>query len=269
MMSLQLSDQLELKLLNPFGVSIQGESIDIYRIPIKVLHQLILEHRLIVLRRCSTLNRDNLIKYCSGWGELLHWSFGVIFDLVVHEKPTNYLLSAGRVPFHWDGAFIDKEPSLEFFQCLSAPTPGTGGETLFCDTIKIWNNATHEKREEWKNIEIIYITESNAAHYGGKITIPLVSQHPKTGVTRLRYGEPLDQDTQDLTRLSMHIKGIPIDKHEKFLKDMQALIYNPNNCYVHQWKDGDIVIGDNHSLLHARNQFTVNTPRHLQRVHVL
>ncbi len=264
-----LSNGIEAKALNPFGLLIQGNGCDLREIEVAEIRRLAWEYRLIVLRGFQKLDRQNLTEYCTSWGDLLHWNFGVIFDLVVHENATNYLLTNGRVPFHWDGAFIETVPSFEIFQCLKAPVAGTGGETLFCDTIRVWENATPKQQEVWRKIEITYITESNSAHYGGKITVPLVSQHPKTGVTRLRFGEPLDLEYNHLTRLSMEIKGIPALEHEAFLKEMQRLIYSPQNCIVHQWQDGDLVIGDNHALLHARNKFLATTPRHLQRVHIL
>ncbi len=192
MNSTSLLSNLECQTLNPFGLKIMTKSPDIWNIPTEQLLELVLEHHLIIIRGFSIFDRDSLVEFCGRWGELLNWPFGYIFEVVADANPTNYLLSNGRVPFHWDGAYIDTVPSFEFFQCLKAPAIGSGGETLFCDTTRIWHQATTEQREIWKNIKITYNTESNAAHYGGEITVPLVSQHPKTGETRLRYGEPLD-----------------------------------------------------------------------------
>lgn len=269
-LSLNKPTDLDCQSLKPFGLLIQPVYLNnLWQIPSEQLRQLTWEHRLLILRGFPTFERDSFIQFCNNWGELLHWDFGVIFDLVVHENPTNYLLTNSKVPFHWDGAFIETVPSFEFFQCLQAPEPSTGGETLFCDTTRIWQKATPEQQQVWRNIEITYTTESNAAHYGGQITVPLVNQHPQTGVTVLRFGEPLELETAHLTRLNMKISGLPSSEQESFLKEMQSLIYSPENCFIHQWQDGDLVIGDNHALLHARNKFLKTTPRHLQRIHVL
>jgi alpha-ketoglutarate-dependent taurine dioxygenase len=267
--SIDLPTNISCRTLEPFGLLLQDSYIDIRDIAVDVIQRLLLEHRLIVLRSCVPLEHAPLVEYCSRWGELLQWNFGVVFDLVVDEQPTNYLRTAGRVPYHWDGAFIDTVPSIELFQCLTAPSPGSGGETLFCDTTRIWEAASSRQHNQWQQIELIYTTESNGAHYQGQIRVPLVSPHPKTGEARLRYGEPFDSESQELTRLSMEIKGLPQEQHEAFLQEMQSLLYSPQYCYVHQWQNGDIVIGDNHILLHARNKFAASTPRHLQRVHIV
>ncbi|MCB0417979.1 MAG: TauD/TfdA family dioxygenase, partial [Bdellovibrionales bacterium] len=43
----------------------------------------------------------------------------------------------------------------------------------------------------------------------------------------------------------------------------------PANFYAHEWKTGDVVLSDNHTLLHGREAFVSGSPRHLRRVHVL
>lgn len=262
--------QLSVKPLSPFGGLLEAteNQSDIRQLPIAHLCQLILDYRLIVLRGFSLLERDELSSYCQRWGELLAWNFGTVLDLVVHQNPENYLFTNGNVPFHWDGAFAEAVPRFLFFQCLKAPGAGSGGESLFCDTTGVLQGATPSQRKVWQNIEITYTTEK-VAHYGGKITEPLVSKHPITNSPILRFSEPLNEESVHLNPLFLEVSELPPAEHEQFLSELIASLYLPQNCFAHEWQEGDFLVADNHALLHGRNPFLSDSLRHLQRVHIL
>ena len=256
--------------LNPFGLLLESNSSDSNIREFKPIDlcRIIWEHRLIILRGFSLLKSDELTDYCQTWGKLLGWNFGTVLNLIVHENPDNYLFTNGNVPFHWDGAFASAVPRFLFFQCLKAPTPGSGGESLFCDTTKIWQNANSSQREIWQQTEVTYSTQK-VAHYGGQITVPLVSKHPITGKTTLRFAEPVDPERGYLNPLSLEVAGMSEEQQGEFLDDLITTLYLPENCFTHEWKQGDILIADNHALLHGRHLFKSNSSRHLQRVHIL
>ena len=50
---------------------------------------------------------------------------------------------------------------------------------------------------------------------------------------------------------------------------LKQALYSPSNFYAHEWQTGDVVIADNFSLLHGREEFVSKSPRHLRRVQVL
>ena len=265
----KLSVKLKYRTLSPFGLLLEATNSgsEIRELSPTQLCQLIWEHRLIVLRGFSLLEQEALSSYCATWGELLSWDFGKVLNLVVHDNPENYLFTNGNVPFHWDGAFATAVPRFLFFQCLKAPALGSGGETLFCDTTRVWQKANPLQREVWKTIEINYCTQK-VAHYGGKITVPLVSEHPLTGNTTLRFAEPVDPDGY-LNPLFLEVAGLPAEQHDQFLSELIATLYLPQNCFAHEWHEGDILVADNHALLHGRRPFKSNSSRHLQRVHII
>jgi alpha-ketoglutarate-dependent taurine dioxygenase len=241
---------------------------DLRELPLGRLRELGRAQRLVVLRGFRPLDRADLAAYCRRWGDLLVWNFGVILDLVVHDAPKNYLFTAGNVPYHWDGAFAEAVPSWQLFQCLQAPLAGRGGETLFCDTTRLWNEATPEQRARWQGVSITYTTEK-VAHYGGRVTAGLVGKHPATGAATLRYAEPPDGETAPLNPLGLEVHGLSAEEASALLGELRALLYDPRYCYAHAWQDGDFLLADNHALLHGRRPFSTHSPRHIQRVHVL
>ncbi|HEX8369607.1 MAG TPA: TauD/TfdA family dioxygenase [Pyrinomonadaceae bacterium] len=252
--------------LAPFGAVIRSNrrGIELSEISAPVLKQLINEHRLIALRGFAPLPGAGLPEFCSSLGEILEWEFGAVNTLVTKDDAQNYLYTNRAVPFHWDGAFINKIPRYIFFHCDIAPSPNQGGETLFCNTVRLLELAPPEKYEKWERITITYTTEK-IVHYGGAFSSPMISRHPLGGEKILRYAEPVT----DLNPVELEIEGIAEEAREEFLQDMQRRLRDKNVCYRHQWRDGDIVIADNFALLHGRRAFEQNAGRRIRRVNIL
>lgn len=261
--------QLSCTPLEPFGLIIQPTdrdgAADLTTGSTDLLRELVADARVLVLQGFAPMSTADLARFSRRWGDVLEWDFGSVLDLAVQDDPQSYLFTSGDVPFHWDGAFAQVTPSYLVFQCLQAPE--TGGETLFCDTTAIVKAADPQTRRHWRRIRITYTTEK-LAHYGGRVTADFVSSHPKTGVPTLRYAEPLDA-SRFLNPLALEIEGTSPDGEEEFLADMRERLYSSQACYAHPWRPGDVVIADNHVLLHGRRSFPSESARRLQRVHIV
>lgn len=254
--------------LEPFGrvVEAQSPGADLRRIPYQTLSDWTEQARVLVLRGFNLLGKSELVEFCSGWGEILRWDFGEVLDLVIQDSPKNYLFTRGDVPFHWDGAFAAATPRYFMFQCLDA-SPGGGGETVFCDTTMVWRDASAATRRQWQQLTVSYATEK-IEHYGGQVTVPLVASHPSTGLPTLRFAEPLDPGDY-LNPLFLQVTGMPEEEAPAFVDDLSRRLHQPTYCYPHAWRSGDIVIADNHALVHGRNPFTDEATRHLQRIQII
>ena len=188
----------------------------------------------------------------------------MVNELRVDPQTRNYLYTNREVPFHWDGAFLPRSPHYIFFHCDVAPDRHTGGETLFCDTVRLLGQAPVELQELWSHIVITYTTEK-IVHYGGTFSSPLLVLHPTTGVRVLRYAEPV----YDLNPVQLNIQGISEEQQHRFIEDMHRRLNDPRCCYAYSWESGDVVIADNHALLHGRRAFADQMPRHIRRVNIL
>jgi alpha-ketoglutarate-dependent taurine dioxygenase len=253
--------------LEPFGIEIRAEGSDSSIVDLNVgeLMRLVAANGVVVLRGFASMpKKDELVSFARRFGDLLEWNFGHVLDLFVHEEPRNYLFTHGEVPFHWDGAFAARTPSLQVFQCLRSPGPGSGGETTFCDTTRVIRDAGSAELRRWENISIRYQTEK-VAHYGGEIMQRLVEAHPADDSPILRFAEPVD----GLNPLFLEIDGLEGETQEEFLRRFTPRLYAAHALYAHEWREGDFVIADNHRLIHGRNAFRTNAARHIQRIHVL
>ena len=270
----QLQRQLDCQVdrLAPFGLKIssprdRGESIE--SIPAELLRPWLLENRLILLRGFCPIDEKALFSdICGKWGKLLQWDFGSVFEVVEQVDPKNYLFTHGSVPYHWDGAFADQVPWLQFFQCRESSPEDVGGETIFCDTIALWQSLSPELQQLWQSVEIEYSTDK-VAHYGGKIRAALVDRHPQTDEMVVRFAEPANATTVQLNTPDLAIQGIAQETVPAFLEELIDLIYDPRFVYSHCWQPGDYLIADNHVLLHGRTKYQQHQPRRLWRVHIL
>lgn len=246
----------------PFGVCVTLESTEQLTWLSDHLEEICLSVGLIVARGLCPLSREQLLDFSSGTDrDLLHWEFGPVMEMTPDDTAKNYLFTREAVPFHWDGAFL-KEPGILVFNCVDAPTLNSGGETLFCHTELVWNSLNTAEQNLLRHVSVTYETKK-LAHYGGSVTVPIVSEHPLTGRTVLRYAEPVSSEKNPVTQ---KIHGKEGDEIRRLLKD---LIYNPRNCYSHQWQSGDLIIADNRTLIHGRNQFSSEALRHFRRVQIL
>lgn len=252
--------------LKPFGLVVAAKQAgtDLRTIPVPVFKQWVDDHRVVILRGFAALVEAELPEFCQRLGDLLEWDFGAVNNLQVQAQAQNYLYTNRAVPFHWDGAFIGRVPRYIFFHCDSAPAIGSGGETLFCDTIRLLERAPAERRDIWRRIAITYSTEK-IVHYGGVFTSPMICRQPHTGAEVLRFAEPV----ADLNPVQLEIDGIPAAAQIEFLEDMHERLNDPAVCYRHQWLSGDVVIADNYVLLHGRSEFSQNAERQIRRVNIL
>ena len=257
---------LTLVQLEPFGVIVNAgnASDDLYNVPLTDLLDLTFKNHVTVIRGFAPLIGNALPEFCGRLGELLEWDFGTVNELRTSPDARNYLYTNREVPFHWDGAFVGRVPRFIFFHCDIAPGKGTGGQTLFSDTTMILGLADQKTIETWNKIDITYETEK-IVHYDGTFRSRIIDIDPVFGRKVIRFAEPVN----DLNPVRLEISGIPQTQHDSFLNDMHRRLYDKKVCYSHEWQDGDILIADNHVLLHGRRAFDNDTERLIRRVNVL
>lgn len=257
----------------PFGAVLHArEGQRLADLDVEALKRIVASHRLLVLRGFEPVSAAELEDEARRYGDLLSWNFGNVLELVVHDKPQNYLFTEGNVPYHWDGAFAERVPALQVFQCVEAPEGDTGGETIFCDTLRVLERMGDEAERRLGDVEIAYSTDK-LAHYGGAIRRKPLAPHPQTGAGTIRFAEPLNAETAQLNPLFIDVykdgEKLTDDARDALFGWLIPKLYEPEVIYSHRWVPGDYLIADNHALLHGRAAFAKGGKRHLRRIHVL
>lgn len=257
---------LNTRRLDPFGLEITAAApgLTLNSVSIPQLRSWVAEHRVTIFRGLESPSDESMLDFCRQLGSILEWEFGAVNELQVRDSARNYLYTSREVPFHWDGAFLGRIPHYIFFHCQIAPPVGSGGETTFCDTVQLLERIAPEERRRWEEVRITYQTDK-VVHYGGSFESPMLASHPVTGETVLRFAEPV----HDLNPVRLTIDGVPAEEQPAFLARIHEQLNDPAVCYAHAWRQGDIVLADNHALLHGRRAFSLPAARHLRRVNIL
>ena len=174
-------------------------------------------------------------------------------------------LPDGELHFHSDGAH--RKSPYRATTLYSLELPSRGGETKFADLRAAYDALSDDMKKRLAGLQVhnIYDTRatlreqtdtsndklSNAIH-------PIVRTHPDTGRKSLY-----------LSRLmTRNVVGMDPAQSEKLLEELFQHIERPEFIYAHPWKLGDLLIWDNRSVNHARNDFPANETRHMRRVTV-
>lgn len=255
-----------IELLEPFGVVIRNQHSDrsLTQFPVDQIENWVSQYKLVVFRGYETMPKQELALFGQKLGKPLQWEFGAINELKVKENTENYIFTNHEVPMHWDGAFVGTIPHIILFQCLLAPKKEDLGGTTFCDTEAVVRDLSEEQLAKWKEISVTYTTKK-IVHYGGQIVQPLLQKHEVEDKQVLRYAEPV----HDLNPVSLEVNGLNGQSEEAFISEMKELLYDPKYLYVHRWETNDIVLADNHTLLHGREAFLNPNERHIQRVNII
>jgi alpha-ketoglutarate-dependent taurine dioxygenase len=252
--------------LAPYGLEVTASdaSTSPEEIGAPVLKDCIATNRYVLLRGFAALSTESMTRLAGSLGKSLEWEFGAINELVAKPDAKNYIYTTGAVPFHWDGAFIGKIPHYILFSCEVAPPEDSGGETIFCDGARLLRDASPQQRALWAKTSVTY-TCDKVVHYGGSFTSPMIAAHPISGEETLRFAEPV----HDLNPVALEIPTLSPQQRDALITEMATLLRKPEYCVAHAWRAGDVLIADNHALLHGRNAFIHAGLRHIRRINIL
>jgi L-tyrosine isonitrile desaturase/decarboxylase len=225
-------------------------------------------HLMVMGRGGDTISKEQFLEFCRSLGEISLWPFGEILDLKEQQDPEDHIFDCSYVPLHWDGMYRLQVPEFQVFQCVQAPLEDEGGETIFVNTKKLIEALSKDETAFLRSVVIRYERKTDV--YNSCTVSPVLVKHPFRDYDVMRYCETSHFQTD---RFLNHPR-ISIDSPtnlsiEELQRWIEPKLYDPRYCYRHKWQSGDIVIADNHTLLHGRSAFRHGSKRHLRRVHLL
>ncbi len=261
----------KLSKLSPFGVVVEPQTkpTHIREVDVQSIRSLYLENHIVLLRGFETFqSSDEFADYCENWGEISVWPFGKVLELIQQENPKDHIFDSSYVPMHWDGMYRPQVPEYQIFHCVKAPLAGHGGRTTFSNTVSVLKNIDEATLKLWSKVTGIY--KRKMEFYNSKTVSPIVTKHPFRDYSVVRYNEVHTAANGNFVNPpDQEFIGIPEEELEYFHQSIKDALYSPANFYAHEWEQGDVVITDNFTLLHGRESFVSNSPRHIQRVQVL
>lgn len=231
----------------------------------------IFEHLLtrgIAFVRDCPITREALIEFADRFGPVRRTHFGEVFDIRStpnDNRGTGESIGATacntQAP-HMDESFRHGQPGISFFHCIKAH-PGGQGSSIFLDGFKA---AERLREENPKSFEIL-------------TTTPMMFRAERNVEERFRSWKRMiatDHDgivrgisVSDRTFPPLNLPEEMIETAYRSIGAFHEQLARPDLMYKRVLQPGEMVIFDNHRVLHARLAFDpMAGERHLQQLSV-
>jgi len=237
--------------------------------------------RLVVVFHGQTLSDPQLIAFSKNFGELdppgpnpygepfnkEHPELNVISNVKENGKPIGNL-GDGEAVWHADMTYVDVPPKAALLHALEVPPAEAGGNTYFANMFAAYEAlppelkraaegkiAVHDASRNSAGMlrkgysEVTDVRQSVGAHH------PLVRTDPKTGRRALFLGR----------RPNAYVLGLTVPESEALLDALWDHATQPRFAMCHEWRIGDLLMWNNHSVLHRRDPFDSKTRRVMHR----
>jgi taurine dioxygenase len=160
-------------------------------------------------------------------------------DLAIYRR--------GAEGWHTDGAY-DEVP-FKATQLYALAVPSRGGDTHFASMYAAYDALPSRLKDRLEG-------RRGAFTYGGRkkatallnaedrewtpVFHPIIRTHPETGRKGL-YFDP---------GKILHIEGLEASESDALIDELTERMIQPEGCYTHHWRRGDIVIWDNRCSYH-------------------
>jgi taurine dioxygenase len=171
-------------------------------------------------------------------------------------------LGHGEMWFHTDKCYEQNPHRASLLYAIEIPS--SGGETKFASLYRAYDRlpaSLREKLEGRRVLQVYDFTTTDPAVTDDRLDElmhcwqPIFVTNPDTG-RRALYVNRL---------MSARIDGMDDAESRETLAALCDLIEAPDNVYVHSWRPGDLIVWDNLSSLHARNDWPEDQRRTLRR----
>ncbi|MFQ5626025.1 MAG: TauD/TfdA dioxygenase family protein [Methyloligellaceae bacterium] len=232
-----------------------------------------------LLFRDQKLSNEELISFSRHLGELDEAPVNENGKTAVPGLPELYVVSniegpdgkpigslgAGEAKWHTDMSYLENPPDASLLYALEVPP--SGGDTWIAGMFAALEDMPDALRDKIEGRCIKHDGTYNSAGYvrlgleanddpvscAGTLH-PAICAHPATGKPVLYLGR----------RRNAFVDGSSLEESEALLDELWAHATKSEHLYVHKWRVGDLLMWDNRSTLHRRDEFD---PAHRRLMH--
>jgi len=174
----------------------------------------------------------------------------------------------GNYLWHTDSSF---KPIPSLCSLLSARiVPPEGGNTEFADTRAGYDALSPEIKAKLEGL----VAEHSLVYSRGTVdptslTAEMKAELPSVRQAMVRINPVTGRKSVYVGAHASHVIGWPIEEGRSFIRMLTEHTTQPRFCHSHAWREGDIVIWDNRSMLHRATAYdTLKYKRLMQRTTV-
>tara|TARA_B100000700_G_C14894872_1_gene784511 strand:- start:144 stop:1055 length:912 start_codon:yes stop_codon:yes gene_type:complete len=223
------------------------------------VYRALLEHHVLVFRD-QNLTKEEQGRFAENYGEL-EWHVGRLSNgkrYPVINNITNVDVdgklrpkSVNRGPYFWhtDKSYHEVPSAITMLHGIEVPS--NGGDTEFANMKRAYEVLSDDLKALLNDMKVQHSWEANRRNVSEKpateqqnkerppVTHPMVRTHPDTGEKALYIGTHID-----------FIHGMERDESAVFVEKLMDHALQPQFRYNHKWRQGDLVMWDNRSLMH-------------------
>lgn len=219
------------------------------------------DYGLVLIRGIPPVQGE-LESFAPFFGPLVETNFGRVFEILWTPDQKSIANSTARLMPHTDEPYRHSPPGIILFHCLEASSD-SGGVSIFVDgfsVVEAFREAHPEMFEFLSRVRVPF-----RRHYAGETDVqtaaPLISTDAEGNLQGVRFND----------RVMAPIDLAP-DEIETFYESFRVLyrIYYDERRWCHiPLRAGEMVVFDNHRVLHGRTTFSADIRRrHLRQCHV-
>ncbi len=234
---------------------------------------------LVLVAHDQALSDDQLVSFARNFGELDppgpnpygisflpdHPELNVISNVVEGGQPIGNL-GDGEAVWHADMTYTEQPPKGAILYAMEVPP--SGGDTYFANMFQAYEELPETLKKRIEGRRAIHDCAHNSAGMLRKgyqeisdvrdtpgARHPLVRTDPISGRKCLFLGR----------RPHAYIVGLEVAESDDLLDALWAHVSQPRYAMRHQWRQGDILMWQNLSVLHRRDSFDPNSRRIMHR----
>jgi taurine dioxygenase len=171
-------------------------------------------------------------------------------------------LGHGEMWFHTDKCYEERPHRASLLYAIEIPS--SGGETRFASLYRAYDRIPRALREKLEGRRVLQVYD---------FTTNAVARVDERLDELMHYWQPVFVTNPDTGRkavyvsrlMSVRIEGLEQAESDDALAALWEIIEDPDNIYEHRWRSGDLIVWDNLSSLHARNDWPQDERRTLRR----
>lgn len=173
---------------------------------------------------------------------------------VIPPDDRRMIYQKANMLWHSDSSF---KPVPSLCSVLSTrEVPAEGGNTEFVSCRAAWERLPAAEQARLEGLVCVH----SLVHSRGLVDPTVLTEAQKAEVPDVRQALVRANPANGRKALFMgahasHIEGMPVDEGRALLTDLLARATRPADIFSHAWREGDVIVWDNRSILHRATPY--------------